>query len=96
MGNFQWSAKLKITIVEAIGLLPKDNNGSSDPYCLVQGKDQAGTIFRSTSSKVGNKTQMILVGRTVKKTTTKKKTLSPTWNEPFDFKVDSARERNIF
>ena len=39
---------------------------------------------------------MILVGRTVKKTTTKKKTLSPTWNEPFDFKVDSARERNIF
>merc|ERR1711970_539752 len=68
LGNFQWSAKLKITIVEAIGLLPKDNNGSSDPYCLVQ------------------------VGRTVKKTTTKKKTLSPTWNEPFDFKVDSARE----
>ena len=54
LGNFQWSAKLKITIVEAIGLLPKDNNGSSDPYCLVQGKDQAGTIFGSTSSKVGN------------------------------------------
>ena len=38
LGNFQWSAKLKITIVEAIGLLPKDNNGSSDPYCLVQGE----------------------------------------------------------
>ena len=32
----------------------------------------------------------------MKKTTTKKKTLSPTWNEPFDFKVDSARERNLF
>ena len=37
LGNFQWSAKIKITIVEAIGLLPKDNNGLSDPYCLVQG-----------------------------------------------------------
>ena len=54
LGNFQWSAKLKITIVEAIGLLPKDNNGSSDPYCLVQGKDHALIIYGSTSSKVGN------------------------------------------
>ena len=51
MGNFQWSAKLKITIVEAIGLLPKDNNGSSDPYCLVQGKDQADTIDRQPVPK---------------------------------------------
>ena len=51
MGNFQWSAKLKITIVEAIGLLPKDNNGSSDPYCLVQGKDRAWVIFESSTSK---------------------------------------------
>ena len=51
LGNFQWSAKLKITIVEAIGLLPKDNNGSSDPYCLVQGKGRAGVIFGSSTSE---------------------------------------------
>ena len=55
LGNFQWSAKLKITIVEAIGLLPKDNNGSSDPYCLVQGKNHIEVILRSIASKTGNR-----------------------------------------
>ena len=47
LGNFQWSAKVKITIVEAIGLLPKDNNGLSDPYCLVQ----VGRNVKKTSTK---------------------------------------------
>ena len=47
LGNFQWSAKIKITIVEAVGLLPKDNNGLSDPYCLVQ----VGRNVKKTSTK---------------------------------------------
>ena len=47
MGNFQWSAKIRITIVEAVGLLPKDNNGLSDPYCLVQ----VGRNVKKTSTK---------------------------------------------
>ena len=55
LGNFQWSAKLKITIVEAIGLLPKDNNGSSDPYCLVQGKNHIEVILGSITPKTGNR-----------------------------------------
>lgn len=68
LGNFSWSAKIRLTIVEARGLMPKDNNGLSDPYCLVQ------------------------VGKNIKRTGTRKRTLAPIWNENFEFKVDSARE----
>ena len=68
LGNFSWSAKIRLQIVEARGIMPKDNNGLSDPYCLVQ------------------------VGKNIKRTGTRKRTLAPTWNEHFDFKVDSARE----
>jgi Ca2+-dependent lipid-binding protein len=68
LGNFSTSAKIRLTVVEARGIMSKDANGLSDPYCLVQ------------------------VGKIIKRTSVKKNTLAPSWNENFEFKVDSARE----
>ena len=42
-----WSAKLKVTVVEARGLMPMDKNGLSDPYCAVQ----VGKHHKNTTTK---------------------------------------------
>lgn len=68
---------MEVTVVSGQALLPKDVNGKSDPYVLLELKDPG---------KASEK----LSGKTAKKTKTITANLNPKWNESFDFKLETS------
>jgi len=74
------SYSVKVRIIAGRDLLACDSNGKSDPYCLIWIEGLGGT----------------LVDKKPKKTHTKKKTLSPQWDETFVFPVNNPRDEKIY
>ncbi|XP_078426960.1 protein unc-13 homolog D isoform X1 [Cetorhinus maximus] len=86
---------LKIIVKEAQGILAKDANGFSDPYCLlgvVVTEEHQEEEANRTDSPLPRRRQKAIVKDSIpqdqiQRTEVKKQTLNPIWNETFLLKV---------
>ncbi|XP_038633526.1 protein unc-13 homolog D isoform X2 [Scyliorhinus canicula] len=97
------NAFLKITVKEARGLLAKDANGFSDPYCLlgvVITEGQQDEEANRADSPLPRRRQKAVVKDSIpqdqiQRTEVKKQTLNPVWNETFLLKVEDYRHTEL-
>ncbi|PIK44409.1 hypothetical protein BSL78_18733 [Apostichopus japonicus] len=87
---------LTVTVIGAKGLVPKDSNGKSDPFCMIgcipadsrrTGIAAANCIPKDVRPLLLEKH---LSAELVQVTSVQKKTLEPLWNESFQFEIENT------
>ncbi|XP_078081396.1 protein unc-13 homolog D isoform X2 [Mustelus asterias] len=96
------SVFLKLVVKEAQGLLAKDANGFSDPYCLlgVMVTEEQQEEEARADSPLPRRRQKAVVKDSIpqdqiQRTEVKKQTLNPIWNETFLLKVEDYRNTEL-
>ncbi|KAG2374713.1 hypothetical protein C9374_010457 [Naegleria lovaniensis] len=100
--SFSGSLKLRkgdtlvVQLVQGVDLVVADVNGKSDPYVIIDLKQQAKEFkFKTYRHLVEKANEKCLPGGLVNglyRTTTQLKTLNPTWNDEFQFELLTDRE----
>ncbi|KAF0984290.1 hypothetical protein FDP41_007467 [Naegleria fowleri] len=87
---------LVVQMVQGVDLVVADANGKSDPYVIIDLKQQAKEFkFKSYRHLVEIPNEKCLPGGLVNgsyRTTTQLKTLNPNWNDEFQFELLNERE----
>jgi len=84
--------KLICTVLDATGLIAKDANGKSDPYCrigILPQKHQSSHLVKNKSLVVWQKEGLV---KEVVSTTVREATLTPKWDEHFELSVTNPKE----
>lgn len=78
----------KVKVVNARSLVAADANGKSDPYATIRWEGTPKPYHKKQGKGEKKVKKAVKSGKLNKyQTTVQKKTLSPTWNQTFDFRV---------